>query len=151
VLDVRHRRRGLLRGEEVVTQRCPRIINGGSKRCRLAFMKTNRPDENREPLSDVLREWSMTTPVPPRFRDAVWQRIARQEGRGGTLLTLLHRWLETVLPRPKVALSYVTVLLLIGTVSGLWTARVESDHLNAALGSRYLHAVDPYQTVASNP
>ena len=92
-------------------------------------------------------------PLPPRFQERVWERIAQAEAKpqaNVTLWGLLRRALETNLPRPKFAYSYVTVLLLLGVVSGAWAAQRESTRLKAALGSAYVQSVDPFQKVTMN-
>jgi hypothetical protein len=109
-------------------------------------MKTNPPDRNYNALTSRLREWPMGATLPPGFRENVWRQIAHEETRPRTFAERLRRWLEAVLPRPKVAVAYVTVLLLIGMIAGQWTARTQSNRLEAALGWRYVQAVDPYQT-----
>jgi len=113
-------------------------------------MKMNFPDENREALSELLRKWTVEASLPPRFRDGVWRQIAREEKPGLTLWDRLSRWLEGVLPRPKIALAYVTALLVAGMAMGLWMGRVENDRTSAVLGSGYVRSVDPYQAAALN-
>ena len=41
-------------------------------------MSMNLPENDRG-LSEELRRWTVTTPLPPRFREGVWQRIASAE------------------------------------------------------------------------
>jgi hypothetical protein len=114
-------------------------------------MKTNNPHEEQEALNEILRTWRMDAPLPPHFRDSVWRRIEQEEAKSGFRVWAgLTAWIESVLPRPKIALCYVTALLLMGMASGMWMARQESDRTDAALGSRYVQSVDPYQAVASN-
>ena len=109
---------------------------------------TNPPDDS---LSKTLREWKTTSPLPPHFREAVWRRIEQTETKSrSTLLATLGAWVESMLPRPKFAFSYLAALLLLGTVSGLWTAQGVSRRVNADLGSRYVQSVDPYLAIASN-
>jgi hypothetical protein len=116
-------------------------------------MKTpNQPAEKPDPLHEILCAWTVSASLPPYFRDQVWQRIARAEARPTlgtlfrpTLLTLYHS-----LCRPKVALSYVTVLLAIGVAAGSWMAQLESRRVDETLGRRYVQTVDPYQAVALN-
>ena len=80
-------------------------------------MKPNHQSENDEQLHEALRQWIVDTPLPPRFQEQVWQRIARAETKPQTTITfwawLLH-FVEVNLPRPKVAYSYVAILLLFG-------------------------------------
>ncbi len=116
-------------------------------------MKTlNQHAENADPLHELLRTWTVGAALPPHFQDQVWQRIARAEARP-MLLTLLHSTLLTLqssLCRPKVAFSYVTVLLALGVAAGSWEAQIQSSRVDAALGMRYVQSVDPYHTAAVN-
>ena|SRR5579871_2285518 len=112
-------------------------------------MKTNHYENDN--LNGVLRTWRITEPLPPHFRDAVWLRIERENAKSGfSLLAALSVWLRSVLPLPKVALCYVTTLLLAGMVSGLWIGHEESHRMNADLGLRYVRSVDPYKADPSN-
>ena len=116
-------------------------------------MKKNHDPEMDKQLHEVLRQWTVDPPLPPRFQEQVWRRIARTEAKPEPTITfwswLLHL-AEVNLPRPKFAYSYVAILLLLGVVGGAWTAQLETSRLDAALGSRYMQAVDPYHNVALN-
>lgn len=103
-------------------------------------------NENDEALRKTLRGWPMTTPLPARFREQVWQRIADTESQSKiTLWALLADWFETTLPRPALAISYVTVLLVLGLSAGYWQVRKETAQLDETLGLRYVQSIDPYQ------
>ena len=114
-------------------------------------MKTNHLPEDDAPLREVLRQWTVDTPLPPRFQEQVWQRISRveQKARLSVWVQLLNL-IEVALPRPKFAYSYVAILLLLGVVGGSWAAQRQTSRLDAALGSRYMQSVDPYQKLALN-
>lgn len=115
-------------------------------------MKTPEPTNNEDPLRETLKEWSVTAPLPPRFREQVWQQIDRSKvGTRMNLWTGFQRWIETTLPRPSVALAYVTILLALGVTTGLLQARSETTRLDAALGLRYVQAVDPFHAVSRHP
>jgi hypothetical protein len=117
-------------------------------------MKANQEPERERALDKAMKQWVVETPLPPRFQEQVWQRIARAEAQpdsGITLWGLLRRLVETSLPRPKFAYSYVAILVLLGVVSGVWAAQHETNRTNTALGSRYVQSVDPYHEVAMNP
>lgn len=115
-------------------------------------MSTNQSPENDEPLRQVLHQWKVQTPLPPRFQEQVWRRISRAEARPQrTFLPGLLNLLTVSLACPKVAYSYVVVLLLLGVVAGSWAAQKEASRLDAALGSRYVQSIDPYQKVAVHP
>jgi hypothetical protein len=115
-------------------------------------MKTNQLPEDDDPLRQVLHQWKVETPLPPRFQEEVWRRITRVEAKPErTFLAGLLSLLDVSLARPKVAYSYLIILLLLGVVGGSWAAQREANRLDAALGSRYVQSVDPYQKVAFNP
>jgi len=119
-------------------------------------MKTNDPSENDETLSRVLHEWPVKTKLPPQFREQVWARIEKSAPSSEVSLRLslrlsLQNWIESILPRPKVAFSYVAALLLIGTVAGFWEAKARGNRDDAALSSRYVQSVDPYFAHSTNP
>jgi hypothetical protein len=110
-------------------------------------MKPNQEPENDAALQEVLQEWVVDAPLPPRFQEQVWQRLTQAETRP-SLLTL---WRSTLLAlqgslcRPKLASSYVAVLLAVGVAAGSWAAQKHNSRLEASLESRYLQSVDPYQ------
>jgi len=90
----------------------------------------------------------VTEPLPPRFQEQVWKRIAKSEApaaMSGSPWTLLTDWVNALLPRPAFALAFATVLLLIGGAAGWAQARHEAGHVGGELEARYLRVVDPYQ------
>jgi len=100
-----------------------------------------------ENLDRALREWEIHDPLPPRFQERVWQRIAREEAQ--TLInpwSLFSNWLGQLLARPSMAVSYLVLLLFSGLLAGYWQARVEQTHTLEQLGSRYVQMLDPYHT-----
>jgi hypothetical protein len=115
-------------------------------------MKPKKIPESEEHLHAVLREWVVETPLPPRFQEQVWQRIARAEAEpGGSLWVALARLVEVVLPRPKIAVSFVASLLLAGVAAGSVAAQFTSHHVSTTLSERYVQSVDPYHTIAPQP
>jgi len=78
-----------------------------------------RPREKDEPLSKVLREWNVASPVPPRFQEQVWSQLARSEAKAPRWSEFLS-WLDGVLPRRALAASYLVVLLGTGVGTGYW-------------------------------
>ena len=110
-------------------------------------MKTNKPGDQHEALSKVLKEWRVDAPLPERFQELVLRRI-----EGGhapaipSIWTLIAHWIGTVLPRPALAVSYLTVLLAIGVAAGWAQARRRTTRVNHELGQRYFRVLDPYQT-----
>ena len=116
-------------------------------------MKQNYQPENDDGLNEVLGQWTVDTPLPPRFQEQVWRRIAKAETKMQPAISfwvsLLH-FVEANLLRPKIAYSYAAVLLLVGVAGGAWAAQRESGRLDSALRSRYVQSIDPYQKVALN-
>ena len=109
-------------------------------------MDSNRKPEQESALDKVLGQWVVDAPLPPRFQEHVWKRIARGENHSAwTLGSALVRLVDSVLPRPTVAFSYLAVLLALGVVAGGWAAQHKNDRLGAALESRYLQTIDPLQ------
>jgi hypothetical protein len=103
-------------------------------------------EENNDTLRKVLKEWRVTTPLPPRFQEQVWQRIARVEaGATPGLWVALRNWLETALPRRTAAVSYFAVVLAVGLTAGHWRGRQKAAELQDRLSARYVQSVDPYQ------
>ena len=111
-------------------------------------MNTIPPNESDPALSAVLKEWKPAAALPPRFREQVWQRIERAEAKANLPAQAwgqLQEWIATLLPRPALALAYVTVLLVVGATVGWNEARHETARVTSELGARYAQAVDPYQ------
>jgi hypothetical protein len=106
--------------------------------------------ENPEPLRRTLREWRVTEPLPPRFQEGVWRKIQQAEAGAAPATatagwTLFKAWLAAAVPRPAVAVAYLSVLLVAGMAAGYRQARQVTAHLDNELGSRYVQSVDPYQ------
>jgi hypothetical protein len=109
-------------------------------------MQDNPPSEKDEALSKLLRNWKADAPLPPRFQEAVWNRIAQAETReGAAYWTIFSGWLEAIFARPRFALSYVAILLFAGLGAGFWQAHGRVVHDETALRARYVQVVDPYQ------
>lgn len=104
----------------------------------------NQPklDAHDAKLRELLRESRPASDMPPRFEEGVWRRIARSEtvveGQGPT--SWLDRLVELLL-RPRLALTGLTAVVLIGCVAGVWSGRESA--LEAAQ-ARYLAAVTPH-------
>lgn len=115
-------------------------------------MKPNQQPDAGKNLQAALRQWTVDAPLPPRFQDRVWQRIQRAEAQpaGGLWRNLLSS-LETMLPRPRVALSYVATLVILGVAAGFVAGQVQSGHLNSTLSQRYVQSVDPYHGEVARP
>ena len=115
-------------------------------------MKPETPMPNDEALHRVLQRWRIDGPLPPRFHEKVWQRIAQAETRPGSgLLAALCRKLEAILPRPAFAIPYMAVFILLGATAGALAAQAKTRRLEADLSVRYVQSVDPYRTGATHP
>ncbi len=105
--------------------------------------QSNSPDAG---LDQVLASWKVAEPLPPRFAENVWNRIAREEHRSPAgVLTGWLDWLRRGMLRPALAGTYVAVLLITGMGFGYWRAQVTNERTIAQLGVRYVHMIDPYQ------
>ena len=115
-------------------------------------MNTNRTPEDDDVLGKVLGQWTVETPLPPRFQEQVWKRIAKTQVHPEPLaLAGLRRLIEAVLPRPSFAYAYLAVLLATGVAAGSWAAQAKSSRLDSELSMRYVQSIDPYRAGASQP
>jgi hypothetical protein len=109
-------------------------------------MNGNKQTDNDAALSAVLRDWRVSTALPPRFQEQVWQRIARREPLPTvTPWAMLLNWIEQAMARPALATTYVTVLLLVGLIGGYRQAQSVKTRTAGELSLRYVQMVDPYQ------
>jgi hypothetical protein len=109
-----------------------------------------KPNLDTDPdLDAALHQWVVDDPLPSRFQEQVWRRIARLEApsqqRGLAWL------LQVILPRPKFAWSYLAALLTIGIATGSITAQIKASQLNADLSARYVQRLDPYHEGGPRP
>lgn len=107
-------------------------------------MKDDHSNLNDDTLNKALGEWPVTTPLPPRFRQQVWQRIEARSA-APSAWDVLRQWFEATFAKPAVAVSYVTVLVLAGLTAGFVQAQTKTARLETTLGARYVQSVDPYQ------
>ena len=109
-------------------------------------MKTNEPDNHEDTFRKVLKEWRVDAALPPRFQESVWQSIERaQASAAHSMWDAVARWIGTMLPHPALAVSYVTLLLVIGGTAGWTQAHQTNARVKNELGERYVHELDPYQ------
>jgi hypothetical protein len=115
-------------------------------------MKPNSGPENDEALREVLRQWSVDTPLPPRFQQQVWKRIEQAEAQP-TLSMLLRSALLTLLTthRPKFAFAYLTALLVLGLAAGGVAAQARNSRLDSELSQRYVQSIDPFRADTPRP
>ncbi len=109
-------------------------------------MNSEQSKDTEAALSRTLESWRVEEPLPPRFADSVWARIAREERRAPA--GWFPRWLEGLsrgMLRPALGGTYVAVLLVTGLGGGSWRAQVVNERTTEALSARYVHMLDPYQ------
>ncbi len=109
-------------------------------------MKENDPAGKDEGLSKLLHSCKTEASLPPRFQEAVWQRLERADA--GVPAPLWHRViarLEAAFSRPALVVSYVGVLLFTGLGAGYWHAEGKNTHAASEWRARYVQTVDPYQ------
>ncbi len=115
-------------------------------------MNMNEGPEADDALRKVLGQWTVDVPLPPRFQETVWQRIAKADPKPEPAVwTGLWRLIEVVLPRPKFAFAYLAVLLASGVTAGSWAAHTKSSRLDSELSMRYVQSINPYRADASRP
>ena len=98
-----------------------------------------------EALSKLLQTWKPEAQLPPRFQEAVWNRIESANTTSGSLLQSIAVWIEKTFSRPALAASYVAVLLFAGVGAGYWHAEGKTAHSDTEWRTRYVQSVDPYQ------
>lgn len=104
---------------------------------------TPKPD----PLDQTLKSWNVSAPLPPRFQENVWNRIAAlDKSPAVSFRRELEQRLAAAFLRPAFASAYLVLLLAAGLGTGYWQARAKTAHLDKAFAARYVQAVDPYQT-----
>ena len=104
------------------------------------------PNPNQDPLDAALAAWRVREPLPLRFQEQVWRRIADAGAEStATRWDIFRGWLRLAFARPAVALACAAVLLALGSGTGWWQARQKSARVDNELGARYVQSLDPYQ------
>jgi hypothetical protein len=115
-------------------------------------MKHEPESRSGDLLDETLHRWTISAPLPVRFRDQVWQRIAQSEtGPRETAWGGLTRLIEVLLPRPAIAFSCLAAFVLAGMAAGSWTAQVSNSRVDMQLSSRYVQSIDPAHLETSHP
>ena len=97
-------------------------------------------------LRAKLKQWKIEAPLPPRFEEQVWQRIARRERQVSTTwFSIFIQRVGEALVKPAPAASYLSVLLALGLLAGYRQARIANTHAAEELSARYVQMLDPYQ------
>jgi hypothetical protein len=115
-------------------------------------MKTKHQtaDDGDNKLDRILKSWEISAPLPPRFKENVWEAIARADSRPASMFSSTWmRLLEVVLPRPKVAISFAAILLVAGAAAGHLAAESQNSRLESDLGARYVQTISPFHTAAN--
>src|SRR4051794_10650050 len=92
-------------------------------------MKENDPAGKDEALIKLLGSCKTGASLPPRFQEAVWQRIERNRAE-----TTVRVWpwivarMEAAFSRPALAVSYVALLLFAGLGAGYWYGEGRTSH-----------------------
>ena len=117
--------------------------NGGLRRP-ITFQIMNLPED--KPLHRALGNWKISEPLPPRFSETVWRRIARAEAPAvGTLGDGWRAWLSRTFSQPVFAAAYVAVLLVAGVAAGYLHGQARQQRVHDELAARYVQSLDPYQ------
>jgi hypothetical protein len=113
-------------------------------------MNDNRHEDGGQ-LSQALKTWKLTTPLPLHFQEQVWRRIARAEKVAPvTLWYVFQNWLEAALSRRAVVVSYLAVLLAGGLMTGYLSSVAKARTIETRLSAQYLRSVDPYRMTGEN-
>lgn len=110
-------------------------------------MKTEDGNCESDRLDELLGSWKVEAPLPPRFQEQVWRRIARAEEKPAWLVSAwVLRLVElgaNLLRKPVGATTYFSVLLALGVLAGVWRSGQYADQTEAAWRTAYLQAVTP--------
>ena len=109
-------------------------------------MKPNHSPEDEGRLREVLAIWKVDATPPPRFEERVWKRIEQRETQPtvGAWAQLLNQ-IAASLAKPRLAVSYVTILLAAGLLVGFWQGQLAKARAAENLSARYVQLLDPYQ------
>lgn len=98
-------------------------------------------------LSRLLQDWQVNEPLPPRFQERVWQRLAAAEAPAGEPTS----WFAALFLRPAFATAAATLLLLAGSSAGYLRANHDAARWDAQLAHRYAAALNPYAAELPQP
>ncbi len=108
-------------------------------------MKSEDSTEQDLALRAVLAEWEIKEPLPPRFQEQVWRRIARVEEPGpAQVWTQVAQWIARAFAQPSLAVSYLTMLLVAGLLAGYLQGRQDNNRAQHELSTRYVQMMSPY-------
>lgn len=99
----------------------------------------------KQPERDLLKAWTVETPVPTNFNASVWRRIEQKGASSqGSIRNLIAAWFAGVFAKPAFAISYAGVALLLGLAAGHLHGASTLEKHGDQLEARYLQSVDPY-------
>jgi hypothetical protein len=108
-------------------------------------MKPTDPIGDDKKLHALLNSWKADASLPPRIEENVWRRIGQSEAQTPKPISQrIANWLESLLPRPRVAAALSVLLLLGGLATGLRQGERTAARHHVELSARYLQSVDPY-------
>ncbi|MBL9207375.1 MAG: hypothetical protein JNN01_20005 [Opitutaceae bacterium] len=118
-------------------------------------MSTKTPNQDRDPLEELLKSWKVEATLPPRFQEDVWRRIDRAEQRSASSISkwfigLAAHW-ASLLRKPIGAAAYLSTLLIVGSLTGVWRSDRKVDQTEIAWRAAYLQAVVPAAPFAYHP
>ncbi len=101
--------------------------------------------ENDKPLREALNRWEVNDPLPPRFGENVWRRIASAKtARAMPPWAIWREWLDLAFAQRRVGLSYLAALLTLGLLVGYREGRSGQREAEAQLAARYAQSVAPF-------
>ena len=103
-----------------------------------------KPGDDQE-LSAFLSRWKADAPLPPNLSKNVWRRIAEAEASRWALLERWSAWLEMAFGRRSFIVSYVSALVVLGLVAGLWHGRSQERQVQSRLAERYVQSVASHE------
>jgi hypothetical protein len=119
------------------------------------IMSTETSKNDSDSLGELLKSWKVEASLPPQFRDRVWRRIARAEEKSAwpisAWLPRLAEVAASLLRRPLGATAYVSTLLVVGSMAGVWRSDHYANRTEAAWRMAYLQAVTPTPSPPSQP
>lgn len=118
-------------------------------------MSTETSDNDSDSLNELLKSWKVEASLPPRFQEQVWRRIARAEEKSAwpvsAWLLRLAALGADLLRKPIGATAYVSMLLAVGVLAGVWRSDRYADRTEAAWRTAYLQAVTPTLSLQIQP
>lgn len=109
-------------------------------------MNPTPPSREDPQLSKVLQSWRPTPDLDPGFQQQVWRRIEhrRRQAQGANPWQILSRGWLGILTRPRFALGYLMVLLVLGSGAGWVQGHASTQAFDRNLQGRYIASIDPF-------